>query len=276
MPTHTIGNVRKLEGGEVTGSVRLYRESQEEGREKTEKTKTRNKKRKRIYLDDRKKCERLAFGSWTFYSNLGHQSQPSFRGGNISNQHEGHWHNIPSSWYCQRPPISSKFGSWDMVAIDFHTKVEREKSGKCLARLWWPRKASVYIYLCVYQAHTTPRPLGINRLWSDSPAVNGRRREREERENDARQKSIGRTKVSFPGMIFAFSDSSSFFILSCLSFERFPRNLYGKRGVSHINCGSWIKKPQNGFVKKFFFFSFKKIIFQCFFVMANMGPDQQT
>lgn len=137
------------------------------------------------------------------------------------------------------------------------------------------RKASVYIYIfvCVYQAHTTPRPLGINRLWSDRPAVNGRRKEREERENDVRQKSIGRTRVSFPGMIFAFQTFPLFFffILSFLSFERFPRNLYGKRGVSHINCGSWIKKPQNGFVEKFFFFFFQKNYFSVFFCHGKHG-----
>lgn len=124
--------------------------------------------------------------------------------------------------------------------------------------------------MCVYQAHTTPRPLGINRLWSDSPVVNGRRKERE-RENDVRQKSIGRTRVSFPGMIFAFQTFLFYLVLSV--FWTISKKFVWEAGSQSYKL--WImnqKTPKRFRWKKFFFFfSFKKKYFSMFFCHGKHG-----
>lgn len=133
------------------------------------------------------------------------------------------------------------------------------------------KEKRVYIYMCVYQAHTTPRPLGINRLWSDSPVVNGRRKERE-RENDVRQKSIGRTRVSFPGMIFAFQTFLFYLVLSV--FWTISKKFVWEAGSQSYKL--WImnqKTPKRFRWKKFFFFFFfqKKIFFNVFLSWQTRG-----
>ena len=200
---------------------------------------------------------------WHLYRNLGHQSQPSFRGNGIFNRI---WGAFARHTFKRPLPATTELLEVRIISHRCNWLSYKGNEGTVwqMFRLPMVTKKSEYIYIfvyvclcvCVYQANTT-RPLGINRLWSDCPAVNGRRKEREEREW-CWQKSIGRTRASLPGMIFAFQ---TFPLLSypVSLLNDFPRNLYGKRGVSHINCGSWIQKPQNDFVEKIFFsFFFSK------------------
>lgn len=148
---HTIGNVRKLEGGEWPVRSGYVGESQEEDRNKTGKRKQEIRKGREYTSTIGKNVKgwRLEVGLFTVILDIrvNHHSGED----NISNQHEGHWHDIPSSWYCQRPPISSKFGSWDIVAIDFHTKVEegtvRQMFGPSVVTK--EKRVYIYIYLCV-------------------------------------------------------------------------------------------------------------------------------
>ena len=73
-------------------------------------------------------------------------------------------------------------------------------------------------------------------------------------------------------MIFAFSDFSSFFILSCQSFERSSKKFVWEAGSQSYKL--WImnqKNPKTVSLKKKIFFLFKKIIFSVFLSWQTRG-----